>query len=214
MQAMRQQCHFVVNGLELAAHRDISLYTGSHPAPHKHQVQDDSTPCTADDRIQGPRGVTSRPSGRERQGRGTRSLPTRHSAAHQQFLGTHALGSACRPDLPHTCSALAQVNLGFAPSSSGTVPPSPSTVLRKRRTKRPAQPRTSLCFRRKCATLQASQQATVPVSVKRGESTGMARHASPSLRRPGEQQEGPEHQITNSLIAFTEHKILRKQGRR
>lgn len=34
-QPMRWQCHFVVNGLELATHRDISLRMGNHPAPHK-----------------------------------------------------------------------------------------------------------------------------------------------------------------------------------
>lgn len=119
-QAMRWQCHCVVNGLELVTHRDISLRTGNHPA---------------------------------------------------------------------------------APSSSGAELPFPSTGLRRRRTKRPAQPQTSLCFRKKCAVLQASQEATVPVSMKRGESTSMAHLAASVVPRRAAGED--KHQLTNSLMSST-----------
>lgn len=148
----------------------------------------------------------------QRQRRGTHSLSMRHSATSQQFLGAHTLGSARRPDLPHRCSALAQVNLGFAPSSSGTELPSPSTGLRRRRTKRPAQPQTSLCFRRKCAVLQASQEVTVAVSMKQGGSTSMAHLGASAV--PRRAAGGDKHQLTNSLMSTTGHKNLRNQGRR
>lgn len=60
--------------------------------------------------------------------------------------------------------------------------------------------------------LQASQEVTVPVSMKQGGSTSMA-HLAASVA-PRRAAGGDKHQLTNSLMSSTGHKNLRNQGRR